>query len=127
MKPVAASQCAVKQTGHLLKQEFGPWILKAFRILAGLKGLRGTAFDLFGHTKERRMERRLIADYEQMLEELLPALSAANYDAAVALAELPEDVRGFGHVKEAGVRRMRERMKRCLAQFHSAERTLKVA
>ncbi len=116
-----------KQTGHLLKQEFGPWILKAFRILAGLKGLRGTVFDPFGHTKERRMERRLITDYEQMLEELLPALSAANYDAAVALAELPEDVRGFGHVKEAGVRRMRERMKRCLAQFHGAERTLKVA
>ena len=116
-----------KQTGHLLKQEFGPWILKAFRILAGLKGLRGTAFDLFGHTKERRMERRLIADYEQMLAQLLPALSAANYDAAVALAELPEDVRGFGHVKEAGVRRMRERMKRYLAQFHGAERTLKVA
>ena len=116
-----------KQTGHLLKREFGPWMLKAFRLLARLKGLRGTAFDPFGYAKERRMERRLIADYEQMLAQLLPALSAANYDAAVALAELPEEVRGFGHVKEAGVRRMQERKEHHLAQFHSAERTLKVA
>lgn len=102
-------------------------MLKAFRLLARLKGLRGTPFDLFGYAKERRMERRLIADYEQMLAQLLPALSAANYDAAVALAELPEEVRGFGHVKEAGVRRMQESKERHLAQFHSAERSLKIA
>ena len=116
-----------KQTGHLLKREFGPWMLKAFRLLARLKGLRGTPFDLFGYAKERRMERHLIADYEQMLAQLLPALSAVNYDAAVALAELPEEVRGFGHVKEAGVRRMQESKERHLAQFHSAERSLKIA
>ena len=116
-----------KQTGHLLKREFGPWMLKAFRLLAWLKGLRGTPFDLFGYAKERRMERRLIADYEQMLAQWLPALSTANYDTAVALAELPEEVRGFGHVKEAGVRRMQERKKRYLAQFQREERTLKVA
>ena len=73
------------------------------------------------------MERRLIADYEQMLAELLPALSAANYDAAVALAEWPEEVRGFGHVKEAAVRRMEERKARRLAQFHSAEQIVEVA
>ena len=90
---------------------------KAFRVLARLRGLRGTAFDPFGYTKERRMERRLIADYEQMLAELLPALSAANYYAAVALAEWPEEVRGFGHVKEASIGRMEERKEQGLAQF----------
>ena len=116
-----------RQTGHLLKREFGPWMLKAFRLLARLKGLRGTPFDLFGYAKERRMERRLIADYEQMLGQLLPALSTANYEAAVALAELPDEVRGFGHVKEASVRRMQQSKERHLAQFHNAERALKVA
>ncbi len=106
-----------RQTGHLVKRQFGPWMQKAFRVLARLRGLRGTAFDPFGYTKERRMERRLIADYERMLAELLPALSAANYDAAVALAEWPDEVRGFGHVKEASVGRMEERKEQGLAQF----------
>ena len=91
-------------TGHLQKQEFGPWILQAMALLAKLKGLRGTAFDVFGYTAERRMERRLIADYETLLAEVLAQLSPDNHALAVELASVPEKIRGFGHVKEAHVK-----------------------
>ncbi|MFL6673666.1 MAG: DUF6537 domain-containing protein, partial [Massilia sp.] len=89
--------------GHLVKAEFGAWMWGAFKLLARLKGLRGGAFDLFGYTAERKMERALIAEYRQMIEALLPALSTENYINAVELASLPEQVRGFGHVKEKAV------------------------
>jgi indolepyruvate ferredoxin oxidoreductase len=87
-------------TGHLIKREFGPWMMSAFRLLAGLKGLRGTAFDIFGRAEERRTERRLITEYEALVDELLAGLTRDNHVAASALAALPETVRGFGHVKE---------------------------
>ena len=89
------------ETGELKKQQFGPWMLKAFGLLAGLKGLRGTVFDVFGYTAERRIERRLIADYEALLAELLAALNSDNHELAVAIAAIPEHIRGFGHVKDA--------------------------
>ncbi|MFL6673356.1 MAG: DUF6537 domain-containing protein, partial [Massilia sp.] len=89
--------------GHLVKAEFGSWMWTAFRLLAKFKGLRGGAFDIFGYTEERKMERALIAEYRQMIEALLPALSTENYINAVVLASLPEQVRGFGHVKEKAV------------------------
>jgi indolepyruvate ferredoxin oxidoreductase len=88
-----------KATGEPRKMTFGPWMLPAFRLLAKLKFLRGTAFDLFGYTAERRTERRLIADYEAMLNELLANLTPANHPVAVGLAAIPEKIRGFGHVK----------------------------
>jgi indolepyruvate ferredoxin oxidoreductase len=88
-------------TGHLKKREFGAWLLPAFRVLAGLKGLRGTPFDIFGYSAERRTERRLIADYEALLNEVLAKLSPDNHALAVELASIPEKIRGFGHVKEA--------------------------
>ncbi|MCO5090078.1 indolepyruvate ferredoxin oxidoreductase family protein [Bosea sp. (in: a-proteobacteria)] len=81
------------------KISFGPWMMGAFTVLAKLKGLRGTAFDLFGYTEERRTERRLIADYEALLNELLTRLSSENHALSVALAAIPEKIRGFGHVK----------------------------
>ncbi|MGF1592703.1 MAG: indolepyruvate ferredoxin oxidoreductase family protein [Kiloniellaceae bacterium] len=87
-------------SGHLTKREFGPWILTAMRLLAGLKGLRGTALDIFGYSEERRTERRLIADYEALLEEVLAGLTPDNHALAVELAAIPEKIRGFGHVKE---------------------------
>jgi indolepyruvate ferredoxin oxidoreductase len=86
-------------TGLPRKMSFGPWMMGAFSVLAKLKGLRGTAFDVFGHTEERRMERRLIADYEALLNELLTRLSPENHALCVALAAIPEKIRGFGHVK----------------------------
>ncbi len=87
-------------TGELIKQEFGPWMMTAFRILADLKFLRGTAFDVFGYSAERKQERELIADYEATLEEICCGLSSQNHDLAVAIASIPEHIRGYGHVKE---------------------------
>jgi indolepyruvate ferredoxin oxidoreductase len=86
-------------TGQLRKMAFGPWILPVFRMLAKLKFLRGTPFDPFGYTQERRTERRLIEDYEQMLDEILDRLTPENRRLGVALASIPEKIRGFGHVK----------------------------
>ncbi|MDO5610181.1 MAG: indolepyruvate ferredoxin oxidoreductase family protein, partial [Pseudomonadota bacterium] len=87
--------------GELIKQEFGPWMLKAFAILAKLKGLRGGVFDIFGRTAERRMERQLIADYQTTIGGLLDQLDAGNVALAAEIASIPEHIRGFGHVKEA--------------------------
>ncbi|MBR7777475.1 indolepyruvate ferredoxin oxidoreductase family protein [Undibacterium rugosum] len=86
--------------GHLVKAKYGSWVWQAFKLLAGLKGLRGTALDVFGYTAERRAERALIKDYQEMIAGLIGRLSAENLEQAVALASLPEKIRGFGHVKE---------------------------
>ena len=85
--------------GELVKRPFGPWMRTAFGVLARLKGLRGGALDVFGRTEERRMERALIARYEATVAELLKTLDAGNRALAVEIARLPEDIRGFGHVK----------------------------
>ncbi len=86
-------------TGVLRKREWGGWIMPVFRLLAGLKRLRGTRLDIFGYTAERRMERRLIVEYEMVLEELARGLDGDNHALAVELAELPDQIRGYGHVK----------------------------
>jgi indolepyruvate ferredoxin oxidoreductase len=86
-------------TGEAKKKIFGPWMMTAFGVLAKFKGLRGTVFDIFGYTAERKMERQLIADYEATLDELMGKLLADNYDVAVDIASVPEFIRGFGHVK----------------------------
>ncbi len=88
-----------KVTGEPRKMTFGPWIFPVFKLLAKLKPLRGTAFDPFGYSAERRTERALIADYEAMLDEVLAKLDAGNHHIAVGLAAIPEKIRGFGHVK----------------------------
>ena len=85
--------------GELVKRQFGAWIRPAFRVLAAMKGLRGTAFDPFGYTSERRTERALIEEYRAAVEELLPSLTAGNLGKAVEIASLPDGIRGFGHVK----------------------------
>ncbi|CAD5375368.1 Indolepyruvate ferredoxin oxidoreductase, alpha and beta subunits [Pseudomonas sp. OF001] len=95
-------------TGEPRKREFGPWLLKAFAVLARGKFLRGSVLDPFGHSAERKLERALIAEFEQDVELLLGALSPANYASAVALAELPAQIRGYGHVKERALARVRE-------------------
>jgi indolepyruvate ferredoxin oxidoreductase len=91
--------------GKPRKSTFGPWMMKGFRVLAALKGLRGTLFDIFGHTAERRMERRLLVDYEGDLALVENLLGPDKIDAAVALASLPATIRGYGHVKQASVTR----------------------
>jgi indolepyruvate ferredoxin oxidoreductase len=86
--------------GHLRKQEYGAWMFGAFRLLAKLRGLRGTAFDIFGYTAERKTERQLIADYDKTIDELLATLEHDNHALAVEIASIPEHIRGYGHVKE---------------------------
>ncbi len=88
------------ETGELEKQEFGPWMMAAFRVLARLKFLRGTPLDILGRSAERKQERRLIAEYEAMVDELCNGLSARNHEIAIAIASVPEHIRGYGHVKE---------------------------
>ncbi len=90
-------------TGEPKKMSFGPWMMKAFAVLAKFKFLRGTPLDPFGYTQERRTERKLVTEYRAMLETVLAELSPANYPTAVALASLPEKIRGFGPVKERSI------------------------
>jgi indolepyruvate ferredoxin oxidoreductase len=101
----------------LQKREFGPWVLPAFRILARLKGLRGTALDIFGYTEERRRERRDIADYEALLDSRLGDLSEHNYGVMQELFSLPLKLRGFGHVKDRNRDQLDLRRQRLLAQL----------
>jgi indolepyruvate ferredoxin oxidoreductase len=106
-------------SGHLQKREFGPWMFRAFGLLAKLKFLRGTAFDPFGHSAERKRERALIGEYETLIEELLAGLTPDNHRLAVALASVPEHIRGFGHVKEAHLEKAKAREAELLAQFRN--------
>ena len=101
------------------KSEFGPWMGKAFRMLARLKVLRGTPLDPFGRTAERRLERRMIKDYERLVRELIAALTVENGSVAVDLARLPLKIRGFGHVKLANAERAAEERTVLLAQFRT--------
>jgi indolepyruvate ferredoxin oxidoreductase len=87
-------------TGEPKKMSFGPWMLKAFAVLAKFKFLRGTPFDLFGYTEERRKERRLVAEYRARIEMILQELTPLNHASAVAIASIPEKIRGFGPVKK---------------------------
>ncbi|MGA2045404.1 MAG: indolepyruvate ferredoxin oxidoreductase family protein [Roseiarcus sp.] len=90
-------------TGEAKKMSFGPWMMKAFGALAKFRFLRGTKLDPFGYSWDRRQERALIADYEALCGELIAGLTPANHAAAVALASLPEKIRGYGHVKARAI------------------------
>jgi indolepyruvate ferredoxin oxidoreductase len=103
--------------GELVKREFGAWMFSAFKVLAALRGLRGTPFDVFGYTAERRQERALIGQYEDTLSMVLGKLAPANLDAAVALASVPEDIRGYGHVKDAHLARALQKREELLVAF----------
>ena len=107
------------ETGRLQKRVYGPRMLHAFRLLAKLKGLRGTRFDLFGYTAERREERRLIGEYEAIVEELLVGLNPDNHGLAVEIASIPEQIRGYGHVKEEHLAKARTRQAELLAAWRA--------
>ncbi len=108
-------------SGKLQKTTFGPWMLKAMRALASLRGLRGGAFDIFGRTEERRMERALIDEYEQTMLSVLDELSPDNHATAIALADLPLTIRGFGHVKEANAKKAAAERQRLLQALKSPQ------
>jgi indolepyruvate ferredoxin oxidoreductase len=95
-------------TGELKKSAYGPWIFPVLGVLAKFKGLRGKALDPFGYLAERRAERRLIADYRESIRWLLGRLTTENHGAAVELASIPEQIRGFGHVKARNMARAKE-------------------
>ena len=101
--------------GRPVKKEYGPGMMRNFRLLAKLKGLRGTPFDPFGRTEERKMERALIKQYEADMKDVLPKLDAQTRDAIVALAALPLDIRGFGPVKQANEAKAAKRREELLS------------
>ncbi|MFO1067538.1 MAG: indolepyruvate ferredoxin oxidoreductase family protein [Geminicoccaceae bacterium] len=106
-------------TGEPRKKAYGPWMLQAFRLLARLRRIRNTAWDPFRFTADRRIERQLIADYERTMEEVLAGLDADHLATAVELAALPEQIRGFGPVKERHIVHARAREAELLAAFRS--------
>jgi indolepyruvate ferredoxin oxidoreductase len=103
--------------GELVKQKFGPWTMSMFKVLARLKALRGTALDPFGRTEERRTERALIGQYRASIEQVLAQLSAANHPLAVEIARIPEQIKGFGHVKERNLHAARQRWDQLMQQW----------
>jgi indolepyruvate ferredoxin oxidoreductase len=107
------------KTGKMDKKSFGPWIFTVFGLLARLKGLRGTALDVFGYTAERRAERQLATDYEETIAELLADLNAGNHALAVEIAEIPNLIRGFGHVKEAAIVKAKAREAELFAEWRN--------
>jgi indolepyruvate ferredoxin oxidoreductase len=106
-----------KATGKPTKIQFGPWMLKAFGLLAKFKFLRGTRLDPFGYFEERKMERGLIEKYFETLDSLLRDLNASNHDLAVEIAELPMTIRGYGHVKHENVQEAHAKLEELLAQW----------
>lgn len=105
--------------GHLKKTVLGPWMMGAFRVLARLKRLRGSALDVFGYTFERKLQRRLILEFEQIVAELCKGLNHDNHAIATEIAQLPQMMRGFGHVLERNVREQKAREAHLLNAFRS--------
>ena len=107
--------------GELVKQQMGGWIRPAFSVLAKLKGLRGTALDIFGYTAERKMERQLIQDYRASIEQILAkGLTAERLALATDIARIPEEIRGYGHVKERHVHAARAKWDGLMKQWQAA-------
>jgi indolepyruvate ferredoxin oxidoreductase len=109
------------KTGKPRKTSFGPWMMVAFKILSRMKGLRGTVFDVFGYSDERKQERALIAQYEQCLEQVVKHLDENNFELALKLANVPDEVRGYGHVKEPAIKKARSDLTRLLALIENPQ------
>jgi indolepyruvate ferredoxin oxidoreductase len=103
--------------GELQKQKFGPWMRTAFKWLARLKFLRGTAFDVFGRSAERRTERALIDEYKASVLTLLETLNADNYALALEIARIPEQIKGYGHVKERKLKAARLQWRALMSDY----------
>ncbi|HEX2542544.1 MAG TPA: indolepyruvate ferredoxin oxidoreductase family protein [Caldimonas sp.] len=99
------------------KVRFGPWLFPLLKVLARGKALRGTPFDPFGRSDERRLERRLIDEYETRIDELLAGLSVEKLAVATAIAAVPASIRGYGHVKQASLAIARARERELLSRF----------
>ena len=110
-----------KTTGNPRKVAFGPWMLSGFKLLARMKGLRGTAFDIFGYTAERKSERQLIVDYKKLVEGLLPVLNSENRALIVRIAGLADTIRGYGHVKDENKRQYDEELAKLLTSLDAVK------
>jgi indolepyruvate ferredoxin oxidoreductase len=113
--------------GELIKTPFGPWMRTAFGVLAKLKGLRGSALDVFGYSEERKTERALIGEYEACVDELLRTLNADNRALAAEIARIPEEIRGYGHVKERHLKAARTKWQALMQRWRSGTAALKQA
>jgi indolepyruvate ferredoxin oxidoreductase len=109
------------EKGELVKRKFGPATYQLFRLLARLKGLRGTALDVFGRTEERRTERALIEDFRRTVDELVAGLAPANHAQAVEIAAIPDKIRGYGHVKARNLAAARPEWDRLLQQWRGQQ------
>jgi indolepyruvate ferredoxin oxidoreductase len=107
--------------GHLRKGEYGPWVFTAFKLLAKLRGLRGGAFDIFGYSAERKQERALIEEYFVTADELLAKLDRDNLALAVDIAAVPEQIRGYGHVKEKHYAKAKSRREELLNAWRNPQ------
>jgi indolepyruvate ferredoxin oxidoreductase len=106
-------------SGEPKKMRFGAWMLPVFKALRSLKFLRGTALDPFGYTQERRTERALIREYEETVERLLTRLTPQNHAVAVQIAALPEEIRGFGHIKARTLAATRQKRDQLLSDYET--------
>ncbi len=105
--------------GELVKREYGSWVMNVFAVLARLRRLRGTTFDPFGRTEERRAERQLVADYEATVDRLLETLDVQRLPLAVRIASIPDEIRGFGHVKARNLASARKRWGEEMARYEA--------
>lgn len=121
MAPLFLSRPDIK-TGRMTKWTFGAWIRPVLAALAAVRGLRGTPFDVFGWSTERRIERRLIAEYETLIEELISGLRPDNHDLAVEIAGLYSGVRGYGHVKATSIDRIRQCEDELMAGYRNSRK-----
>ncbi|MDX7991292.1 indolepyruvate ferredoxin oxidoreductase family protein [Xenorhabdus littoralis] len=108
------------RTGQRGKREYGSWIIPILRLLAASKPLRGTVFDIFGYQEERKQERKLLLEYEQLIDFLLEKMNNNNLAICRQLAELPDQVRGFGHVKQKAIQDMMRRKETLLKELKKA-------
>jgi indolepyruvate ferredoxin oxidoreductase len=113
--------------GELQKKKFGPVMLTGFRYLAKLKGLRGTALDVFGRSEERKTERALIGEYRASIDEVLARLTADNHAQAVEIARIPEKIKGYGHVKERNLVAARQQWHALMQQWRTPVATAPTA
>lgn len=115
------------EQGHLVKKAYGPWVAVVFKALAKLKGLRGTPFDPFGYTAERRSERQAIRDFEALMSGIAAELDHQRMAIAMELARLPQAVKGFGHVRDRNARAVTLKQAELMRRWKSCNTVLKAA
>lgn len=114
-------------TGRPKKRVFGPWMMTGFKILARMKGLRGTPLDPFGHLKDRRDERELIVEYETLMQTVLSGITADNHAICAELLNLPDMIRGYGPVKAGNIGKARQAQRRLLEKMNKTPVTQQAA